>query len=185
MQTPETPLSERGAVQARRLAERLAGLPVGRILTSDLTRAAMTAEVVRAHTRAPLALEPLLQERNLGDVRGTPYSDLGVDIFAPDYAPPRGETWDVFHARVDRAWLRVQAALDETAGHLVVVTHGLVCLSLSQRHLSLPSGAAPERSGFANTSLTVVEPGPPFVVSLYNCTAHLDAEQEGSQGTRL
>ena len=53
---------------------------------------------------APLTFDPLLHERNFGDIRGTPYASLGFDMFAPDYAPPNGETWEVFHTRVDRAW---------------------------------------------------------------------------------
>ena len=28
---------------------------------------------------------------------------LGLDMFAPDYEPPHGESWPVFHARVDHA----------------------------------------------------------------------------------
>ena len=62
--------------------------------------------------------EPLLRERNFGDIRGTSYADLGFDMFAPDYAPPNGETWEVFHARVDRAWEVVRAAVGPDAGHL-------------------------------------------------------------------
>jgi broad specificity phosphatase PhoE len=183
VQTPEVPLSSRGEEQARRLARRLAGAGITRILSSDLVRAAMTAEALCAATGAPLVLEPLLQERNLGDVRGTPYAELEVDIFGPDYAPPGGETWAEFHARVDRAWartLREEAAA--ATGHLAVVTHGLVCLSLATRHLALPSHAEPELTGFPNTCLTIVEARPPHLVSLYACTRHLDSPDAGGDG---
>ena len=37
VQTPDTPLSERGLEQARRLAVRLAGVRLGRILSSEFT----------------------------------------------------------------------------------------------------------------------------------------------------
>ncbi|HEX9820172.1 MAG TPA: histidine phosphatase family protein [Methylomirabilota bacterium] len=173
VQRPDSPLSPRGVAQAERLARRLAPAGIARIVSSDLARAMMTAEPLQRLTGADLAIEPLLQERNFGDLRGTPYADLGVDMFAPDYAPPSGESWPVFHARVDRAWARVQALAVATAGHLAVVTHGLVCRSLAARHLLLADGeAAPAR--WENTSLTVVDCPEPWRVRLLNCIVHLD-----------
>jgi probable phosphoglycerate mutase len=173
VQMPDIPLSPRGRAQAERLARRLAPEDVAAILSSDLARARQTAESVQRATGAPLTFEPLLHERNFGDIRGTAYADLDVDIFAPDYAPPRGETWPVFHARVDRAWERVQHLAAATKGHLAVVTHGLVCRSLAGRHLCLPDGAVvPER--WENASVTVVDCPAPWRVTLLNCVAHLD-----------
>jgi 2,3-bisphosphoglycerate-dependent phosphoglycerate mutase len=173
VQLPDIPLSPRGLAQAERLADRLAGEGVAAILSSDLARARQTAECLQRATGASLAFEPLLHERNFGDIRGTPYAELGFDMFAPDYAPPSGETWPVFHARVARAWARVRALVAETDGNLAVVTHGLVCRSLAGRHLCLPEGAiVPER--WDNTSVTVVECPAPWRVTLLNCVAHLD-----------
>jgi probable phosphoglycerate mutase len=174
VQTPETPLSPRGARQAERLAARLASLSVAKILSSDLSRALQTAERVQAATGAELALDPLLQERNFGDVRGTPYSELGVDLFAPDFAPPGGESWEVFHRRVDAAWARVRTLGAATPGNLAVVTHGLVCYSLALRHLQLPSGVQAEMR-VPNTALALIDPTPPYRVSRWACTEHLDA----------
>jgi probable phosphoglycerate mutase len=175
VQTADMPLSERGLLQAQRLAERLAPTRIARILASDLRRAAMTAERLREVLGAPLALEPLLQERNFGELRGTPYAELEVDIFAAGFAPPGGETWESFDARVGQAWRRVTAVARATRGHLAVVTHGLVCFSLATRHLTLPPEAEP-RLGFANTSLTIAQAAPPHEVTLFNCTAHLQGE---------
>jgi 2,3-bisphosphoglycerate-dependent phosphoglycerate mutase len=173
VQRPDNPLSPRGLAQAEALARRLAGEGIVRILASDLARAAATAESLRRATGAPLSYETLLHERSFGDIRGTPYALLTFDAFAPDYAPPNGETWEVFHARVDRAWAVVQALAAETDGHLAVVTHGLVCRSLAGRHLVLPDGhAVPEHWG--NTSLTIVDGPAPWRVRLLNCAAHLD-----------
>jgi probable phosphoglycerate mutase len=173
VQLPDSPLSPRGVAQAERLARRLASEGVARILSSDLARAATTAEILKLATGVPLTFEPLLHERNFGDLRGTPYAALGFDMFEPDYAPPNGETWPVFHARVDRAWARVQALADATGGHLAVVTHGLVCRSLAARHLALPDGVSvPER--WENASVTIVEGPAPWRVQRLNCIAHLD-----------
>ena len=184
VQLPDDPLSPRGVEQAERLGRRLAREGVRHIVSSDFARARTTAECVQRATGAPLSFEPLLQERNFGDLRGVPYSQIAFDAFAPDYAPPNGETWDVFHARVDQAWARVQElaeAIDgdhARAGHLAIVTHGLVCRSLAARRLILSDGVtAPER--WENTSLTIVEHPAPWRVLLLNCIAHLDGLDTG------
>jgi broad specificity phosphatase PhoE len=178
VQTPDVPLSARGLAQADLLARRLAHAGLAVILSSDLPRAAMTAERLRAACGAPIAYDADLQERNYGDVRGQPYAALGVDILAPDYEPPGGERWVDFHARVDRVWPRLVAARTAAEGNLAVVTHGLVCHAIAARHLSLPSDAAP-LTRWSNASLTIVDPAPPWVVRLLNCTAHLDAATAG------
>jgi broad specificity phosphatase PhoE len=173
VQKPDVPLSPRGEAQAEALARRLAGDGIARILSSDLMRAVATAERVRAATGAPLAFDPLLQERNFGDVRGTPYDMLGFDLFEPAYAPPNGETWEVFHARVDRAWERMRSLAAGTTGTLAVVTHGLVCRSIAARHVTLGEGmVVPEK--WENTSVTIVDAEAPWRVSVLNCIAHLD-----------
>ena len=171
LQTPEIPLSARGIEQAERLAARLAPLGVARILSSDLTRAVMTAEALRAAPGAPLELDASLQERNFGDVRGRPYAEVGADVLAPDYHPPGGERWEEFEARVGVAWRRVLAVRAATDGNLAVVTHGLVCHVVAQRYLQLPDGTA--RLSWSNASVTVIEPTPPYTVSELNCTRHL------------
>ena len=172
VQHPDHPLSPVGVAQAERLARRLAREGVARIVSSDYARAAATARSIESLTRVPLSFEPLLQERSFGDLRGRPYDELGFDMFEPDYAPPNGETWPVFHARVDRAWARVRALAEATDGHLAVVTHGLVCRSLAARHLILPEGeTVPGR--WENTSLTIVESEAPWHVRLLNCVTHL------------
>lgn len=172
VQTPDTPLSERGIAQAEALGRRLAGIGVAAILSSDLPRALMTAEALRAATGAPISLDPGLQERNFGDVRGRPYAELGVDILSSTYEPPGGESWADFHARVDAVWPRILAARAATGGNLAVVTHGLVCHVLADRHLRLP--AAEPRAPWRNASLTVLDGAAPHAVQVLNCTVHLE-----------
>jgi 2,3-bisphosphoglycerate-dependent phosphoglycerate mutase len=173
VQLPDNPLSARGALQAARLARRLTHEGISLILSSDYSRAAATADHLRRATGAPIRYSPLLRERNFGDIRGTPYAELGFDMFEPGYAPPHGETWEVFHARVDRAWALVQEEAATTAGHVAVVTHGLVCRSLADRHLVLPDGEPPP-AAWHNTSLTIIDHPAPWRVRLLNCAAHLD-----------
>jgi probable phosphoglycerate mutase len=179
-QPPDTPLSERGIAQASRLGERLRAVGIRRILASDMRRAEMTAQAIRSATDAPLVLDSLLHERNFGDLRGTPYSELTADPFAADYLPPGGESWETFHARVDRAWQRATDEAQDTDGHLAVVTHGLVCHSVVSRLARLADGVDAAGGGWLNTSVTILEAGEAWTVTLLNCAAHLDGVDEAS-----
>lgn len=181
VQPPDTPLNARGIEQARRLSGRLAREPLGAILCSDLLRARMTAEPLFERTGLEPEYSAELQERNLGVHRGTPYAELELDIFAQQYEPPEGESWIRFHARTARAWRLIVERARGVQGHLVVITHGLVCRSLAERQLSFPHGmAVPGRWG--NTSLTRIDDRPPYRVELVNCTAHLDTTSADGQG---
>jgi probable phosphoglycerate mutase len=173
VQPADTPLSNRGIAQARQLARRLAGAGITRIAASDLARATMTAVALGEVTGAPIELDPLLQERNFGSVRGTPYDELGFDLFAADYHPPEGESWSEFEDRVDRAFLRIEELALRTEGALAVVTHGLVCRSIASRHLDAGEPTGPPRR-WGNTSLTIAEGPRPWRVRLLNCTQHLE-----------
>lgn len=177
VQFPDTPLGEHGFRQAERLGASLARRSIGRILSSDYSRARSTADTIARHT----GLEPVesiqLRERNFGDIRGTPYDELGeIDIFSPDFAPPGGESWEVFDARVDRAWDEIVLHANAVSGDMVVVTHGLVLRSLIERKLDVAAFRFDADSVVANTSVTSVERQAPWRVLEFASTAHLDGD---------
>jgi broad specificity phosphatase PhoE len=195
IQVPETPLSDRGLAQAERLGRRLAGAPIVEIWTSHLMRAHQTAQAIERTTQVSLALHPELEERNFGQLRGTPYAELQVDPFAPHYDPPGGEGWDAFHERVDRMWEQIERHWQDRyadrgdAVHLAVVSHGLFLRSLLERRLlsreQLERHGDPEgKITIHNTALSVVTPraartrAAAHRVDLIACTAHLEAEPE-------
>ena len=183
LQHPDTPLSERGAAQAERVAQRLAKAGVARILTSDHARARATAEAIRAATGAPLDIEPLLRERSFGIHCGSAWDALDIDLFAPDYVPPEGESVPVFEARVDAAWEAVRAAAAHAGGALAVVSHGLVCRAIVRSRVVVPPQLDAASVRWANTCVTEMEtsvgadPGsdvdPKWHVTRLACTAHL------------
>ena len=177
LQRPDVPLNARGMRQAEELALRLVAQGFVHILCSDLLRARMTAAPLAARSGITIEENPLLQERNFGDLRGVPYADLNEDPFGPDFAPPNGEDWPTFHARVADAFAFIASRRRSTNGTLVVITHGFVCRAVVERHALLPQGVvAPER--FDNTSITVLHEDAPHGVSLINCTRHLGTALE-------
>ncbi len=172
LQRPDVPLNERGKRQAEQVAQRLCAHGFVHILCSDLERARMTAAPIAAGSGITIEENPLLQERNFGDLRGLPYAVLKEDPFGPDVAPPNGEDWPTFHARVAEAFAFIVDRRRRVKGTIVVVTHGLVCRALVERHAQLPEGVvAPER--FDNTGITVLHEDAPHAIGLMNCTRHL------------
>lgn len=177
LQRPDVPLNARGMQQAEQLARRLAGSGFVHILCSDLLRARMTAAPLAARSGIAIEESPLLAERNFGDLRGTPYAALAENPFGPDFAPPNGEDWPAFHARVAEAFAFIVSRRRRANGIMVVVTHALVCRAVVERHARLGEGVAvPER--FDNTGITVLHADAPHEVSLVNCTRHLTAALE-------
>src|SRR5690606_29015507 len=138
LQPPDTPLSERGLAQARAIGARLAAEPLAGIVASDMTRAAQTAEAIAAATGLPLRHDPLLRERDFGDLRGRSYDSLGLDPMALDYVPPGGESWEDFTARVGEALVAVRAHRAALGGPIAVVSHGLVIRVLLNKLAKLP-----------------------------------------------
>lgn len=172
-QYADTPLSERGIAQAQRVAQRVADLGIHHIVSSDYKRAEMTAEALNKLTDVPIVFEKSLRERNFGDLRGRAHADLDFNAHDADYEPVNGESWPVFYQRVATGWEYIKKTAAETDGNLAVVTHGLVCMALAERHLGLVRGNdMPEH--WPNTALTVVDSEPPHKVQLAGCGAHLD-----------
>ena len=128
-------LSDTGRAQAAALAVRLARLGdrIGRVLSSDLCRAAETAEIVsRALGLPPPVIDARLRERGFGVFEGLTREEC-VGRYPAEWAryeqdrrlhPPGGEPQEEvaqrFEAAVGEA-LKAQAAI---AGALLIVAHG-------------------------------------------------------------
>lgn len=175
LQPAATALSARGVAQAEALARRLAAMDVAAIVSSDLPRAARTAEAIAAATGASIETSALLQERNFGDWRGQSYDSMSIDPLTMLDAPPGGESVATFEQRVAQAFAHVVQLRSARGGNLVVVTHGLVLRAMLAAHVHLPANMAlPTQLG--NTSLSIIGALPPHAASLVNCTRHLEPE---------
>ena len=175
LQHPDTPLSERGAKQAGRVGQRLASAGVDTVLTSDYARARATADAIGGATGAPIEVEPLLRERNFGVHRGCAYDALEVDVFAPDYHPPGGESASQFETRVAGAWAAVRAAAARARGPIAVVSHGFVCRTLVRDHVVVAAGIDAEAAHWVNACVTEIEEvsGPGWRITRLACAEHL------------
>lgn len=135
-QTAHPRLTSLGREQAERAASLIgtdlagrtdrAGRTVTRLLSSDLVRAAETAEVVGAALRAPVAFDARLREQHLGELEGRGYDETWAAAAEHDWSDPTlplagGES--LIDVRD-----RLGAVLTEVAGRAggvtVLVSHG-------------------------------------------------------------
>lgn len=124
-------LSDHAAIG--RLEQALPQVPV---ISSDLSRAVDTASAIQG-PRPRLSHDPRLRETHFGDWELLRWpeieardGDLARQVFETpgDVAPPGGESWNTFSARV-------HAGVHDLAGETIVVAHMGVILTLLQKAL--------------------------------------------------
>jgi broad specificity phosphatase PhoE len=175
-------LTPRGRAQAAALAERLAHLPIGAVLSSDLRRAVETAQPIAARHGLIPQLVPALRERHFGIYQGLTFEEVAARdpfgweaIFAGDGCPPGGERRAEVLARVERFLEALRAA--PPAEHVVVVGHGGSIRALVLALLGLPLAAAWQLR-VDNGGVTVFACYPEgAILETFNDTCHLPEEE--------
>lgn len=121
----DSALTAHGRSQAEAAAARLVGANIRLVLTSPLSRARETAEIVAARIGAPVHVIEALMERNWGVLENGPRAQL-TDYFM---VPEGGESWDEYRTRVWDALtgpaMVAGALVVGHAGTMRVLRHGL------------------------------------------------------------
>lgn len=134
-------LSDRAALD--RLSAHLP--PEARVISSDLSRAAATADAIQG-PRPRLPHDPRLREMNFGAWELRRYAEIeaedpiGIRAFWEHpgaVRPPQGESWDDLRARADAGIDALIAA--HPGADLVVVAHFGLILCQIQRALAIPA----------------------------------------------
>jgi broad specificity phosphatase PhoE len=145
----DVPLNPTGRAQARALARSMSGQDLDAVYSSDLLRAAQTAEAVAEATGARLILDLRLREIDLGEWQGMLSDEIRsrdgaqVDLFFRDPQAPAGLSGE----SVAEVLQRVSSAVDEIlsrhrTGRVAIASHGLALAALKTRFLGLPLEAA-------------------------------------------
>jgi probable phosphoglycerate mutase len=141
----DIPLDEIGRWQADRLVAALAHENLQAICSSDLQRAAQTAQPLGRHFGMAPVLDAGLRERSFGDFEGLSFAQIEQrwpEAAArwrrrdPDYQPGGGESLRVFRQRTLSAVMRL--AQVHAGGCIVLVTHGGVLDTLYREANGLP-----------------------------------------------
>lgn len=136
----DTPLTERGRAQARRVAGFAAQhlRDAVALYSSPLQRARHTAEAIAADLALELCVDEALAEYHLGEWEGKTYRVLYEELrlwhhmkLDADFAPHGGESPRQVAQRLSEALLRIAAA--HPGERVIVVTHGgALSLGLAQ-----------------------------------------------------
>jgi broad specificity phosphatase PhoE len=176
----DIPLNDTGRTQAEALARRLAGWPIRGVYSSDLQRAAATADALATALGLTTIYDQKWRERSGGAFEGL----TGEEIAAHHPAewgelrrgllnPPGGESQAMLRERVTAAF---EHLVHQHRGEMAaVVSHGGTLHALIAHLLALPVQEEGRFSLRGNTGLSIVEVnahGPRIV--LLNDTGHLE-----------
>ena len=174
-------LTPRGRRQAEAVGERLAGVPLAAVYTSDLRRTAATAEVIAARHGLPALRDRRLREVCLGVWEDRPWGNIEYEepeqLAYFTHTPMR---WRVEGAEpYPETRTRILGALADLAARhegqsIALVSHGMVLRCLFSALLGVPEGD-PERVPHAdNTAVSLVRGGNGvFTVEYYGDNSHL------------
>jgi len=126
----DVPLDEEGVQQAQAAAAKIGRLPLKRIVSSDLQRAAATAQAVAAVAGVPLETSADLRPWNLGAYAGQPIEQVKprldeLMVKYPRVNAPGGESYAQFLQRflTKLASLMQEAEASPDDGFIVAVAH--------------------------------------------------------------
>ena len=169
-QSPDSPLTEKGKEQARKISERIAKLSFEALISSSFRRAKETAGFIAEATGKNVEYSDLFVERTKpASVNGRPYSDekasalwdkWNESLYVPGMRAEDGENFDDIIARANDALAFLKNRSERS---MVVVTHGYFLRTMLARVLvggSLTGEILKKFQHAAmmeNTGLTVLE----------------------------
>jgi len=178
-------LNDEGKRQAALLADYLGKTPdaFAAIYSSDLSRAAITAQMVSQKIGKPVLLDPRLREIDLGEWQGLTHEDIRAwdgERYAriqldPHHTPrPGGESPAQVSARAQAALYEMAAA--HKGGYVLAFTHGGTIRSLL---IGLKLITPEARVMFDNTSITILrhEEGHHWAIEGMNLLEHLGTQR--------
>jgi len=178
----DSALSERGAGQVLRLAERIARLKPTALFSSPLSRALATAQPIAEATGLEIKTLDELREMNYGGWEGKSFLDVRRDdagiyrrwVDDPDCPCPGGESHNELRARMENAFHAIEASANGQPLRAVVVSHGTAIRVAATALLGVPTMTS---RSFAqdNAALNVfVRRGGRLVMKLWNDTTHCE-----------
>ena len=125
------PLTMDGIRQSEALAERMSGLAIGTVYSSDLPRAMQTARILARKHSLPVVPLTQFREVNNGSLAGMKnslaleqYPGLFWNQLDWDRCYPNGESPKQFYARIKTAWEAFSEEILSGNRDVVLVTHG-------------------------------------------------------------
>lgn len=119
----DIPLNENGKKQAKNISDNIAKLNITRIISSDLSRAKETAEIINEKIQGKMFTDKRLREVDYGELEGKfvkSFSEETWDIFNSSPEKLKGESRENVYRRIKSLFNEIK---DEEE-NILVVTHG-------------------------------------------------------------
>lgn len=179
-------LSDLGREQAQRVAERLSSWPINHVYTSDLRRAAHTAEAIAAaHGMTPI-IDPVLRERDIGAWEGLTLAEIQAGYpeewrQLEDHKPALPPGAEPVEQLYERAAAALKGLVERHPDEMiVVVSHGGTITATLSAAIGLPPHSHGTFGIRGHTGLSVVEVGRRRTrLTLVNDTSHLGGHLPG------
>lgn len=182
----DSPLTEKGIIQAKLLEKRLSNIQFSTIYTSPLGRALTTAKIIRGNRNIPLIESEKLKEINLGLWEGLSSEEIeNIDEEQqynfwnrPElYKPNTGETFqDVTKRTVE---LVMKAIESHKGTNILIVTHAIAVKSIMSYFEDRPLEKFWDSPFIQQTSLSIIEEeNGDYKITAYADTEHINEEHE-------
>ncbi|MCL2618626.1 MAG: histidine phosphatase family protein [Defluviitaleaceae bacterium] len=171
----DIPLDATGINQAGKLAQRFKNIPLSAIFTSDLCRAAETANIINKYHGLEPVVKPALREISYGDFEGRLISDIGIQMQGLHKAGrrlPGGETIAEFFERIHSC---LETILPHQHGDILIIGHGGTIRAMLCYFMGLPPDKF-SSLGIGNTSVHCFErrADGTYGIVINNDTSHLE-----------
>ena len=177
----DSSLTELGVTQARRAGPALAAYEPVRLISSDLTRAARSAEEIAPACGLPVKLDARLRETHLGRWQGLTPADVDADWPGalerwrtdPAWSPPDGESRLAVAERSTPVVTELDAdSADDPPGTVLLCAHGGVITALACALMGLEEPSWMSLGGLGNACWVVLarrpEPGARWRLTGFN-----------------
>lgn len=139
----DIPLNETGKAQARQAAAGMAQIPFDYALSSPLSRARQTAEIVTEGRSLPLHIDTRLTELNFGIMEGAhrqDYPEASIYFHDPAHYVPLegGESYAELDVRCAGILENLFLPLEKDYEHVLVCSHAALITGLVRRVLNRP-----------------------------------------------
>ncbi|WP_026196161.1 histidine phosphatase family protein [Corynebacterium lubricantis] len=185
----DTQLSSVGIEQARSAAKYVGNLNIVKIVSSDLTRAKDTADIIANTLGLDVTIDARLRETDLGHWQGRTHEEVDSEYVGaraawrhnPGWAPPGGESRLEVARRARPAIDELMASFPDWEGQAVlIVAHGGTISALTSNLLGLAPTQYPLLSGLKNTNTSQLTARPRFTEGTMNgdftAENHVDAQ---------
>jgi phosphoserine phosphatase len=130
----DSPLTQEGISDSTKLGEKLRGVPIDQIYSSDAFRALNTAEIIRGNRKIQVTPVKALREINLGIWEGKTFKEIKTespDLFEAfwnnpeSFIPDGGESFDQVQTRAIN-FINQKIISEHPEGNFLVVCHTVV-----------------------------------------------------------